>query len=114
MVTPEGLLKVLDFGIAKLQDSEDPDATAEPGCMTEDGKILGTVGYMSPEQAAGQRAVHASDQFSLGTILYEMVTGKAGLEAQHRGGDADGHHPGGSPSDRDGGPGYAPGPALDR
>ncbi len=75
MVTPEGRLKVLDFGIAKLQGPRDP-AAAGSGVHTEDGKILGTVGYMSPEQAAGKRAVPASDQFSLGTILYEMVTGR--------------------------------------
>ena len=75
MVTPEGLLKVLDFGIAKLHDPRNPTQPV-PGVHTEDGRILGTVGYMSPEQAAGKHAVHASDQFSLGTILYEMVTGK--------------------------------------
>ena len=74
MVTPEGRLKVLDFGIAKLHAPRDPSAQTGP-ILTEAGKILGTVGYMSPEQAAGQRAVPASDQFSLGTILYEMVTG---------------------------------------
>jgi predicted Ser/Thr protein kinase/Tol biopolymer transport system component len=73
MVTPQGRLKVLDFGIAKLQGPGDPGAPGS-GVHTEDGKILGTVGYMSPEQAAGRRALPASDQFSLGTILYEMVT----------------------------------------
>jgi len=75
MVTPEGLLKVLDFGIAKHQGPRDSAAAPQQGVHTEDGRILGTVGYMSPEQAAGQRAVQASDQFSFGTILYEMVTG---------------------------------------
>ena len=77
MVTPEGLLKVLDFGIAKLQGPALPGAgAAGRGFQTEDGRILGTVGYMSPEQAAGKPASHASDQFALGTILYEMVTGE--------------------------------------
>ena len=75
MVTPEGLLKVLDFGIAKLQGPT-PGTGAPRGFQTEDGRILGTVGYMSPEQAAGKPASHASDQFALGTILYEMVTGE--------------------------------------
>ena len=73
MVTPEGLLKVLDFGIAKLQGPAQP---AGRRFQTEDGRILGTVGYMSPEQAAGKAASHASDQFALGTILYEMLTGE--------------------------------------
>ncbi len=78
MVTREGRLKVLDFGIAKLHGPRDPATEPRPGSVvhTEDGSILGTVGYMSPEQAAGKRAVPASDQFSLGTILYEMVTGR--------------------------------------
>jgi len=76
MVTPEGLLKVLDFGIAKLQGPAPPGMGASREFQTEDGRILGTVGYMSPEQAAGRTASHASDQFALGTILYEMVTGE--------------------------------------
>jgi Tol biopolymer transport system component/predicted Ser/Thr protein kinase len=76
MVTPAGRLKVLDFGIAKLQGPGENGTQSGTAVLTEDGKILGTVGYMSPEQAAGKRAVPASDQFSLGTILYEMVTGR--------------------------------------
>ena len=76
MVTPEGRLKVLDFGIAKLHGPTGPTADFGTGVHTEDGKILGTVGYMSPEQAAGKRAVYESDQFSFGTIFYEMLTGR--------------------------------------
>ena len=76
MVTPEGRLKVLDFGIAKLQGPAPGRGAGGRDVQTEVGRILGTVGYMSPEQAAGKPAGPASDQFSLGTILYEMVTGR--------------------------------------
>ena len=80
MVTPEGRLKVLDFGIAKLHGPADaarstPSIAEEKG-ETETGAILGTVGYMSPEQAGGKPAQPASDQFSFGAILYEMLSGR--------------------------------------
>jgi serine/threonine protein kinase len=78
MIDSEGRLRVLDFGLAKLQgtasfqtDPEAPTATA----VTEEGKILGTVAYMSPEQAEGKEVGPRSDVFSLGTILYELATG---------------------------------------
>ena len=78
MIDAEGRLRVLDFGLAKLQDppgfradAEAPTATA----VTEEGKILGTVAYMSPEQAEGKAVDPRSDVFSLGTILYEMASG---------------------------------------
>jgi Tol biopolymer transport system component len=79
MVDVDGRLRVLDFGLAKLQD---PTASAEAAhlptatAMTGEGKIVGTVAYMSPEQAEGKPVDHRSDIFSLGTILYEMTTGK--------------------------------------
>ena len=80
MVTPEGFLKVLDFGIAKLQGSRDREQSTSdcsPGSVhTEEGRILGTVGYMSPEQAAGKPAEGASDQFAFGAIFYEMLSGR--------------------------------------
>jgi len=80
MVDGEGRLRVLDFGLAKLHDpvgfgegvTEAPTAAVE----TEEGKILGTVAYMSPEQAEGKPVDPRSDVFSLGTILYEMATGE--------------------------------------
>jgi serine/threonine protein kinase len=79
MIDAEGRLRVLDFGLAKLQEPTEsaeaahlPTATA----MTGEGKIVGTVAYMSPEQAEGKPVDHRSDIFSLGTILYEMATGK--------------------------------------
>jgi serine/threonine protein kinase len=78
MIDAEGRLRVLDFGLAKLQEPTEsaeaahlPTATA----MTGEGKIVGTVAYMSPEQAEGKPVDHRSDIFSLGTILYEMATG---------------------------------------
>jgi serine/threonine-protein kinase len=89
MVTPEGLLKVLDFGIARREGAVDRDVshssvTTIGTVQTEVGTILGTVGYMSPEQAAGRRAGPASDQFSFGAILYELVTGKRAFERGSR------------------------------
>ena len=85
MVTSEGLVKVLDFGLAKhpvrldsLAHAQDDVATR--AALTHDGTILGTVGYMSPEQAAGRPASLASDQFSFGVILYEMFCGRRPFE----------------------------------
>jgi Tol biopolymer transport system component len=78
MIDREGRLHVLDFGLAKLQDPQVwGDNTQAPTVPhgTEEGKILGTVAYMSPEQAVGKPVDLRSDIFSLGTILYEMVTG---------------------------------------
>ena len=78
MVTLDGFLKILDFGLAKLLDV--PFEThSEMATMvrqgTRHGMLIGTVEYMSPEQAAGKSVDHRSDQFSLGLILYEMATG---------------------------------------
>ena len=79
MVSKDGFVKILDFGLAKLsapiEDGGSDFPTAAPR-GTDPGTILGTVGYMSPEQAAGRPVDFRSDQFSLGTILYEMATGK--------------------------------------
>src|SRR6202047_3792501 len=76
MISHDGLVKILDFGLAKLglPSGEEPDIGARS--QTPAGLILGTVGYMSPEQASGDRLDFRSDQFSFGLVLYEMVTGK--------------------------------------
>jgi Tol biopolymer transport system component len=80
MLRPDGYAKVLDFGIAKLTErgGSPPDASREAseGAQTETGAVVGTVAYMSPEQALGQKLDQRTDVFSLGVILYEMLTGE--------------------------------------
>ena len=77
MVTGNGLVKILDFGLAKLISPDpDPDATLASGPLTMEGSILGTVAYMSPEQAQGKKVDARSDIFSFGAVLYEMTTGQ--------------------------------------
>ena len=78
LVASAGYVKVLDFGLAKLRREESiPGDASTQFKSTEPGKILGTVGYMSPEQAEGKPVDHRSDIFSLGCILYEMVSGRS-------------------------------------
>jgi Tol biopolymer transport system component len=77
-ITEDGRVKILDFGLAKLTQpvSEDEAEAPTRTDLTGAGALLGTVGYMSPEQASGREVDFRSDQFSLGTILYEIATGK--------------------------------------
>ncbi len=73
LITPDGRMKVADFGIAR--------AVSEAG-LTEPGIVLGTVHYLAPEQAAGKSATPASDVYSLGVVIYEMLTGRVPFEAE--------------------------------
>ena len=78
-VTRDGRLKILDFGLAKLTQVEAATvdgATVTVPERTDPGHVLGTVGYMCPEQVRGQATDHRSDIFALGAVLYEMLTGK--------------------------------------
>jgi eukaryotic-like serine/threonine-protein kinase len=75
MVNGDGFVKILDFGLAKLNYASNPE-TSDVQTQTSAGMVMGTAGYMSPEQAAGKAVDFRSDQFSVGSILYEMVTGK--------------------------------------
>ena len=78
MITADGRVKVLDFGLAKLREASlEGNLTALPTTsVTAEGKIVGTVAYMSPEQAEGKPLDHRSDVFSFGVVLYEMSTGR--------------------------------------
>jgi eukaryotic-like serine/threonine-protein kinase len=82
-----GLVKILDFGLAKLSEPDQisdsaPTETLRP--RTEDGAIVGTVAYMSPEQAEGKNVDARTDVFSFGAVLYEMVTGQRAFQGDTR------------------------------
>jgi predicted ATPase len=83
MVSEEGFVKILDFGLAKSVLSAKEGLSAMPtsgGMETKAGTLLGTVGYMSPEQASGRAVDFRSDQFAFGSILYEMATGRRAFQ----------------------------------
>src|SRR5207253_6407255 len=81
MLRPDGYVKVLDFGIAKLAEQELPTSMPKDEALllveTNLGSVLGTVRYMSPEQACGGQVDKRTDIWSLGVVLYEMATGHA-------------------------------------
>src|ERR1017187_633868 len=77
MLTTDGVVKILDFGLAKASPlAGEGETTMSAAPATEARTLLGTVGYMSPEQASGRIVDFRSDQFSFGTILYELATGR--------------------------------------
>ena len=82
MVTTDGFVKILDFGVAKLipEPAEVSSERTTVSRRTGEGSIVGTVPYMSPEQAAGRPVGYRSDQFAFGSILYEMATGNVAFE----------------------------------
>jgi serine/threonine protein kinase/Tol biopolymer transport system component len=81
MVSRDGWVKILDFGLAKLTEARSQElSSAATAAGTIPGMVMGTVGYMSPEQAAGKPVDFRSDQFSLGTILYELATGRRAFQ----------------------------------
>ncbi|MHB8215876.1 MAG: protein kinase domain-containing protein [Candidatus Sulfotelmatobacter sp.] len=83
-VTTDGRVKILDFGVAKLQSA--PEESGRPvedlTTVTRSGSVIGTVAYMSPEQLRGKGVDHRSDIFSLGAILYEMLTGRRAFRGE--------------------------------
>jgi serine/threonine-protein kinase len=78
-VMPDGRVKVLDFGLAKTSVSR--SVTTEP-TVTQEGRVIGTPAYMSPEQARGKPTDHSTDIWSFGCVLYEMLTGKVPFEGE--------------------------------
>ena len=83
-ITPDGVVKVLDFGLAKTAgDGSTPDLTHSPTKTvnhTSDGAVMGTPGYMSPEQARGQVVDKRTDIWAFGCVLYEMLTGRVAFK----------------------------------
>ena len=77
-----GVVKVLDFGIAKLGDAESEDAAPDTATITYEGVVIGTAGYMSPEQARGKAVDRRTDVWAFGCLLYEMLTGRRPFDGE--------------------------------
>ena len=82
-ITTDGRLKILDFGLAKSWSEQPLDTSATRSQITAAGSIMGTASYMSPEQALGKPVDSRSDLFSLGSVLYEMLTGRRPFEGDN-------------------------------
>jgi hypothetical protein len=82
MVTERGLVKVLDFGIAKQIDKITSAASSSDVSISRSGEVIGTLSYMSPEQAQGHAVDARSDIFSFGSVLYEMLSGRRAFLAE--------------------------------
>ena len=83
MISKDGFVKILDFGLAKLVEPAAEEGSVLPTVVapgTLPGTVMGTVGYMSPEQASGEPVDYRSDQFAFGSILYEMATGRRAFQ----------------------------------
>jgi serine/threonine-protein kinase len=86
MITRDGRVKILDFGVAKLRGAEGHRVaeTAAPTVQTDAGVIVGTAGYMAPEQVRGEESDGRADVFALGAILFELLTGRRAFDRQSR------------------------------
>jgi serine/threonine protein kinase len=81
-VTADGRVKILDFGLAKVGTAQAEETKSPTVAATEPGTVMGTVGYMSPEQVRGRPADHRSDIFSFGAVLYEMLSGERAFRGE--------------------------------
>src|SRR5207247_1594410 len=82
LLTREGRVKILDFGLAKFESAHGEHDPTLTDLSTDIGVVMGTVGYMSPEQVRGQTTEYRSDIFSFGVILYELLAGHRAFQRQ--------------------------------
>src|SRR6187401_2408673 len=82
MITRDDHVKILDFGLAKPFDSADPEKTRSATVATSAGTVLGTFGYMAPEQVRGLGVDHRADMFAFGSVLYEMLSGERAFKGE--------------------------------